>query len=166
MAKVVATFQSQDAAERAIDALKRSGFEDREISMISKDHRHPEHPGNDHKGGAPHGQGQTRDSVADGTAWGAGIGAGATLLASAGLLMVPGIGPILAMGPLAAGITGAAAGGLIGAFVDWGIPSGESKHLEAEVKEGRAVLLLDVQKPEKAEEILKREHALEVRRPA
>ena len=164
MAKLVATFSNSDAAERAIDALKRAGYDDREISLVSKDDRHHDEGGG--RGPGDRRGGQTRDGVGDGTAWGAGIGAGATLLASAGLLVIPGIGPLLALGPLAAGLTGAAAGGLVGAFVDWGVPAGESTHLEKEVKEGRAVLLIKAEKPDQAEQILKREHALDVRKPA
>ena len=156
MPKVVATFHDADAAERAIDTLKRNGFHEQDISMVSRDKRAEEH---EHAG-------KTRDGVQDGTAWGAGIGAGATLLASAGLLVIPGIGPLLALGPLAAGLTGAAAGGLVGAFIDWGIPAGESKHLETEIKEGRAVVLVDAKDPSKAERILRQEHAIEVRHPA
>jgi uncharacterized membrane protein len=161
MAKLVATFANTETAERAIEALKRAGYEDKEISLVSKDERESRQGG---EGGRA--KGQTRDSVADGTAWGAGIGAGATLLASAGLLVIPGIGPLLALGPLAAGLTGAAAGGLVGAFVDWGIPAGESEHLEKEVKEGRAVLLIDARQRDDAEKLLRRQGALEVRQPA
>jgi uncharacterized membrane protein len=157
MSKLVATFHDPDSAERAVDALKRAGFNEQDISLVTRDHR--AHT-------AEH-EGQTRDGVEDGTAWGAGIGAGATLLASAGLLVIPGIGPLLALGPLAAGLTGAAAGGLVGAFVDWGIPAGESEHLEKEIKEGRAVVLVDAKdKASKAKQILQEHHAVEVREPA
>jgi uncharacterized membrane protein len=152
MAKVVATFRDADQAERAVHALKQAGFSEHDVSLVSKDPRETSRPG------------QPRDSVADGTAWGAGIGAGATLLASAGLLVIPGIGPLLALGPLAAGLTGAAAGGLVGAFVDWGLPAAESEHLEREVKEGRAVVLVDAgDRREQAERILRSHQAMEVR---
>jgi uncharacterized membrane protein len=141
MAKVLATFQDPHRAEQAVDALEKAGFSDQQISLVAKDHR----------------QGGRGDNLADGTAWGAGIGAGAGLLASAGLLAIPGIGPILAAGPLAAALTGATVGGLTGAFVDWGVPEQEGKHLEKEVEEGRAVVLVDAaQKAQKAEEILRR----------
>jgi hypothetical protein len=130
MAKVLATFQDPHRAEQAVDALEKAGFSDQQISLVAKDHR----------------QGGRGDNLADGTAWGAGIGAGAGLLASAGLLAIPGIGPILAAGPLAAALTGATV-----------VPEQEGKHLEKEVEEGRAVVLVDAaQKAEKAEEILRR----------
>ncbi|MCL8208971.1 MAG: hypothetical protein K6V97_13015 [Actinomycetia bacterium] len=116
MGKVVATFEDARAAEEAIHALKEQGFKDNEISLISKDPRREVGAGERH-------------NLTTGTTVGAGVGAGATLLAAAGTLAIPGIGPILALGPLAAGLTGAAAGGLLGALVDWGIPRAEGQHL-------------------------------------
>lgn len=144
MGKVVATFVKPDQAEHAIEALEQKGFTDREISLVTKDHR-------------------GRENLADGTAWGAGIGAGAGLLASAGLLAIPGIGPLLAAGPLAATLGGATVGGLTGAFVDWGIPDREGRHLEEEVREGRAVVLINSDKADEAASILRRQGADEVK---
>lgn len=77
------------------------------------------------------------ESTASGAAAGAGIGAiiGGLggLLVGLGMLVIPGVGPVLAAGPLATAITaltgagvgamaGGAAGGLIGALVDLGLP--------------------------------------------
>jgi uncharacterized membrane protein len=149
MGKVIATFKDADSAEKAVDDLKRNGFEDKEISLVAKDHR-AETPA-----GGP------RHNLTTGATVGAGIGAGATALATAGALVIPGIGPILALGPLAALLTGAAIGGLTGAFVDWGIPRPESQRLQKEVEEGRAVVLVEAKNADKAKEILRR-HATEV----
>jgi len=151
MGKVIATFQDIERAERAVHALKEAGVEDHDISLVSKDPR---------KHGAP-GGGEHHD-LTSGTTWGAGIGAGTALLATAGLVAIPGIGPILALGPLAAGLTGAAAGGMVGAFVDWGMPREEGEHLDKEVREGRAVLLVTTNDVKKVEGILK-QHAHEVK---
>lgn len=151
MGKVIATFQDAERAERAVHALKEAGIEDHDISLVSKDTR---------KNGAPAG-GEHHD-LTSGTTWGAGIGAGTALLATAGLIAIPGIGPILALGPLAAGLTGAAAGGMVGAFVDWGMPKAEGEHLQKEVQEGRAVILVATNDEQKVEGILKK-HAHEVK---
>lgn len=147
MGKLVATFSDAQQAEQAMSELHRQGFEDKEISLITKDHRKE----------SERGQGGHHDTVTDGTGWGAGIGAGAGLLASAGLLAIPGIGPILALGPLAATLSGAAVGGLTGAFVDWGMPAKEGEHLQKEVQEGRAVILVDAPDSRKAEDILRKD---------
>ena len=147
MGKVIATFRNADEAERAADELRKAGFSEKEISMVAKDER-------THK--------TEMHNLTSGTATGAGIGAGIGLMASAGLLAIPGIGPILAAGPLAATLSGAALGGLTGAFVDWGIPKAESEHLQKEVQEGKAVILVQADDVTKAKHILER-HAQEVK---
>ncbi len=152
MGKVIATFRNIDAAERAADDLRRAGFSEKEISLVAKEHK-------DRPTGRMEGQGH---NLTSGTTVGAGIGAGVGLLASAGLLAIPGIGPILAAGPLAATLSGAAMGGLTGAFVDWGIPKRESEHLQREVQEGKAVILVESPKADKAKDILDR-HAEDVK---
>ncbi len=148
MGKVIATFRNADDAERAADELRKSGFSEKDISMVSKDQKKTNHT--------------EMHNLTSGTATGAGIGAGVGLLASAGLLVVPGIGPLLAAGPLAATLSGAALGGLTGAFVDWGIPKKESEHLQREVQEGKAVILVHSDRTHEAEQILDR-HAEEVK---
>jgi hypothetical protein len=79
------------------------------------------------------------DDRAEGAGKGAGIGAGvggtAGLLAGLGLLAIPGLGPVVAAGWLAATAVGAAAGaatgGVVGALVEAGV-SEEDAHSYAE----------------------------------
>jgi hypothetical protein len=79
------------------------------------------------------------DDRAEGAGKGAGIGAGiggtAGLLAGLGLLAIPGLGPVVAAGWLAATAVGAAAGaatgGIVGALTQAGI-SNEDAHVYAE----------------------------------
>jgi uncharacterized membrane protein len=79
-----------------------------------------------------------------------------------GALAIPGLGPLIAAGPLMAAMSGAAAGaavgGLTGALVGLGIPELEAKHYEGKLKGGNILLAVhtddeDVQST--AEEILK-----------
>jgi hypothetical protein len=56
-------------------------------------------------------------AVLKGTGIGAGVGGTAGLLAGLGLLAIPGLGPVVAAGWLAATAVGAAAGGAIGGIV-------------------------------------------------
>jgi hypothetical protein len=55
--------------------------------------------------------------------------------------IIPVIGPILAIGPLAAALLsaagGAAAGGLVGGLIGLGLSEDEAKYYEGEVKSGR-----------------------------
>ena len=79
------------------------------------------------------------DDRAEGAGKGAGIGAGlggaAGLLAGLGLLAIPGLGPVVAAGWLAATAVGAAAGaatgGIVGALTEAGV-SQEDAHIYAE----------------------------------
>ena len=86
------------------------------------------------------------DDRAEGAGYGAGIGAGlggaAGLLAGLGLLAIPGLGPVVAAGWLAAtalGVTaGAATGGIVGALTQAGV-SNEDAPAYAEGVAGRNV---------------------------
>lgn len=148
---VVGVFEQRAEAERAIDALKREGFKDTEISVVGKDGRD----------GGQGGDG----GVGRGAAWGAGIGAGAGLLATAGALTIPGIGPLVAMGPLATALGGAATGGVAGALVDWGIPETRGREFEQRVREGRFLAVVEANgKADRAKEILKQNGAKEIDR--
>src|SRR3954468_20206978 len=65
-------------------------------------------------------------------------------LAGIGTLAIPGIGPLLAAGPIVAALAGAGAvggfGGLVGALGGLGLPGSEAKRYEAEVKAGRILV--------------------------
>lgn len=50
------------------------------------------------------------------------------------------------MGPLAATLGGAAAGGLAGGLVDYGVPEQQGKELERRVKEGEFLCLIRTDK--------------------
>src|SRR5262249_50991707 len=84
----------------------------------------------------------------EGAAAGAGAGAvvGGTLglLAGVGSLAIPGIGPLIAAGPILAALGGGGAGGAVGgasvALVGRGIPEYEAKRYEGLVRQGRVLL--------------------------
>ena len=58
-------------------------------------------------------------NLAEGTYTGGALGGIAGLLAGVGALLIPGIGPIVAAGPIAATLTGVVGGGLAGGLIDW-----------------------------------------------
>src|SRR5690606_25753654 len=62
-----------------------------------------------------------------------------------GMLAIPGIGPIIAAGPLAAALSGAVAGGLAGGLLDMGIPEEKGKQYEEEVKQGRVLCVVEAE---------------------
>jgi len=158
---VVATFDSADRAEKAVDKLREDGFRENEISIVARDERRK--GDRDSRSYDPlsdvtaTGLAVDDSRVTGGATTGAAIGAGAGLLASAGALAIPGIGPILAAGPLAATLSGAATGGLAGGLLDYGIPEDRGRDIEEDVRSGRAVAFVetDSRGADRAQRILK-----------
>ncbi|MFA7466906.1 MAG: hypothetical protein WCY82_01415 [Desulfotomaculaceae bacterium] len=147
MKTVLSTFTDRQQAERAVDELRKKGFE-KEISILARD---SENKGQD-QGGIGRG-----NNLTGGTTTGGVIGGLAGLAVGAGALAIPGIGPLIAAGPIAGMLSGAATGGIAGGLIDWGIPSDRSNYYEGKVKEGRVLVSVhaDDQKINDAEETLK-----------
>ncbi|MDK2887727.1 hypothetical protein SAMN02745218_02893 [Desulfofundulus australicus DSM 11792] len=134
MAKtVLATFSSRESADRAVAELRSRGF-DREISVVAKE----DVARNEQRAEA--GPTMGGDPVADGTATGGVLGGLAGLIAGAGALAIPGIGPIVAAGPIAGLLSGAATGGIAGGLIDWGIPAERGRYYEEKVKQGNILV--------------------------
>jgi hypothetical protein len=132
----VGVFERTEQAEAAIAALRSAGFADETIAYV----RQAEAP--------PLGAEETKS----GTGTVAGASAGAALGGLAGLmaLAIPGIGPLVALGPLAAALSGAvvggALGGLVGSFAGLGIPKEHAERYEAAVRSGN--LFVSVKAPD------------------
>ena len=154
MKTVLSTFADRQQAERAVDELRKKGFE-KEISILARD--------NENKGQDQGAMGRG-NNITGGTATGGVIGGLAGLAVGAGALAIPGIGPLIAAGPIAGMLSGAATGGVAGGLIDWGIPDERSKYYEGKVKEGRVLVSVhaDDQKINDAEETLKRLGAQDV----
>src|SRR5262249_25645999 len=147
---------SLSEAKAAVDALKNAGFRDTDISALLPENEGTKDFAHEKNTKAP-----------EGAATGAGTGAviGGTLgwLAGIGALAIPGIGPLLAAGPIVAALAGMGAGGAIGglagALVGMGIPEYEAKRYEGRVREGGILLSVhcdDTKWTEKAKQILER----------
>ncbi|HHY47360.1 MAG TPA: hypothetical protein GX506_08710, partial [Firmicutes bacterium] len=91
-------------------------------------------------------------------------GGAAGLLAGLGALAIPGIGPIVAAGPLAATLSGAVTGGLVGGLVDLGIPDERGRYYEERVKQGGVLTAVktDARKADEAARILRESGATDV----
>lgn len=154
MSTVIGTFSSREAAEKAAQELRDQGFTEDEISLVAK---------GDQKAESADGA-MDMETAADGAAWGGIAGGAAGLLAAVGAITIPGIGPIVAAGPLAAALTGAAGGGLAGGLLDMGIPEDRGQFYEDEVKRGRVLATVDTEADmaEKAAEIMRRNGASDV----
>lgn len=146
MCKVVGVFHENAKAQEAARELRGKGFEDK-ISLVAKDHR---------RQGQDLGQtGNTLfsggDSVTDGTATGGFIGGLAGIAVGAGALLIPGLGPIVAMGPVAGLLSGAVTGGIAGALIDYGIPETEGREYERDIQGGATLAIAETSKDKLSE---------------
>ncbi|HEY2842477.1 MAG TPA: DUF3341 domain-containing protein, partial [Bryobacteraceae bacterium] len=131
------------------------GFTSDDISVLLPDNKSSRDFAHEKGTKAPEG------TTAGVTAGGA-IGGTLGLLAGIGALAIPGIGPLIAAGPIMAALAGlgvgGAVGGLIGALVGMGIPEYEAKRYEGHVKAGGVLLSVHCGTPgqiTRAKEILK-----------
>jgi hypothetical protein len=90
-------------------------------------------------------------------------------LVGIGTLALPGVGPLIAAGPIVAALTGIGVGGVVGgiagALIGMGIPEFEAKRYEGRIKEGGILLSVhcdDSNWTAKAKQILERTGAQDV----
>src|SRR5438477_3473519 len=133
--------------EDAVDQLKASGFRNTDISVLF-----PENVGTKdfaHKKDTKAPEGATAGATS-----GAVIGGALGWLAGIGALAIPGLGPLIAAGPILAALSGAAvggaAGGLTGALIGLGIPEYEAKQYESKLRQGNILLCVHTDDSEEA----------------
>lgn len=141
---MVGVFQTEEAAIQAIRRLKANGYTDEDISVLARQRDKVDRI-------ADKTNTDVDDVTLDGTVGGAvtgglvgGIGA---LLVELGVLAIPGVGPFLAAGPIAATlagiIAGGSVGGIVGALVDLGISETDAKEYETYLNRGDIIVLVD-----------------------
>lgn len=159
---VFGIYRNRLEVEQAVDALRAEGFRSTDISVLFPENEGTKDFAHEKATKAP-----------EGTAAGAGTGAvvGGTLgwLAGIGALAIPGVGPLIAAGPIVAALTGVGVGGAIGgisgALIGMGIPEYEAKRYEGRVKEGGLLLSVHSDNSDwtrKAKDILERTGADDV----
>lgn len=139
-------FDTYEEAAKAVDALKRSGIPEAEISLVANTESYSDTST------------ATEGEAGTGAGIGGGLGAGVGLLTGIGILAIPGLGPVVAAGWLAAtalgAVAGAATGGVIGAMVDSGVPVDDA-HVYAEgVRRGGTIVTVQTDQSSNAEKIL------------
>jgi hypothetical protein len=153
---VFGVYSTREAAERATDAIVNAGFSPADISVLLPENLGNRAIGTEKSTKAPEG------ATAGGTT-GAVLGGALGMLAGIGALAIPGVGPLIAAGPIMATLAGAgvggAIGGITGALVGLGIPEYEAKRYEGRIQKGG--ILLSVHCPssddvKRAKEIIER----------
>jgi hypothetical protein len=124
-------------AESAVDHLLAEGFSGSDVSVLVADTESTREFAHRKATKAPEG-------TATGATAGGVLGGALGLLAGIGALAIPGLGPLIAAGPIMATLAGVGAGGalggLVGALVGAGIPEYEAKRYEGHVKNGGVLL--------------------------
>jgi hypothetical protein len=134
---VFGIYATPGTAEAAVDHLLSKGFSNAAISVLLPDDESTRAFAHEKNTKAPEG---TTAGVTTGGVIGGTLG----LLAGIGALAIPGVGPLIAAGPIMATLAGVgvggAVGGLVGALVGMGIPEYEAKRYEGSVKDGGTLL--------------------------
>jgi hypothetical protein len=133
-------FDEYDDAQNAVLRLEEAGVEVDDISLISNNSEKWYSP--DYAAGA-----------GKGAAIGAGFGGVGGLLAGLGLLAVPGLGPVVAAGWLAAAAAGAAAvgaaGGVIGILAEAGVATNDAEVYAETIRRGGSLVSVKVEEADR-----------------
>jgi hypothetical protein len=124
----VGYFRDRHAADAAFDDLMSRHFSRDDVSIMGRGREGATGLADDHVGAGE----------------GAAVGGITGLLIGAAAMLIPGIGPIVAVGPLAAGlagavtggVTGAVVGGVVGALEDAGLPREEAQYYDERFRSG------------------------------
>lgn len=129
--------RSEEQAERIVTDLKTAGFSNDDVSALFPDRAGTRDFAHEHATKAP-------EAASIGAGTGGVLGGALGWLAGIGTLAIPGLGPLIAAGPIVAALSGAAAGagigGITGALVGLGIPEYEAKQYEGKVKGGNILI--------------------------
>lgn len=161
---VVGIVHTREEAEYMVDTLTAAGFSSSNISVLFPDKDGTQDFAHDNSTKAPEG------AVTGATAGGV-IGGALGLLAGLGALAIPGVGPLIAAGPIMAALSGVAVGGTVGGLsgglIGMGIPEYEAKLYEGKVRDGNiliAVHCVDGAQMKSAEDMFKENRATDVHR--
>ena len=134
---VFGLYTTETAVAEGVDQLRLAGFRNTDVSVLfcensgNKDLVHEKHT-------------KAPEGAVTGAGSGAILGGALGWLAGVGLLVVPGLGPFIAAGPIMGilgGIgVGGTVGGLTGALIGAGMPEYEAKRFDGRVRKGGILL--------------------------
>lgn len=138
---IVAVYPDHAEAEHAVRQLHEAGFATRDLSIIGRNFQMSEEPV---------GLITPGDYAKAGAGTGACFGGLFGLLVGAAVVLIPGVGPVIVAGPLAAAVlagvegalAGTALGGLAGALVGWGVPKDRALKYETQMKGGKFIVVV------------------------
>jgi hypothetical protein len=149
---IVSTFKTFHDAEDAVRELRTGGIAMEKVSIIGRDWQVREDV---------QGFYTPKDAAGEGAKQGAWLGGIFGLMMGAGLFLLPFVGPLIVLGPLAGLMAGAVAGAGIGALVSGlvalGIPKEEAIKYQSRLEAGEFLVLVHgtPEDMERAHQILK-----------
>ena len=159
---VFCTVNSESQASSIVEALRQAGFSNDDISALFPDKQGTRDFAHEQQTKAPEG-------AAAGAGTGAVLGGVLGWLAGIGSLAIPGVGPLIAAGPimglLGGAAVGGATGGIAGALIGYGMPELEAKRYEGKVQGGNILLSVhteDRDEVKRAKEIFKQHGAEDI----
>ena len=175
---MIAVFDNKAQAKQAVEALFDSGFSHSEVSLMSNNTTDPESlDPYRHPGGAAmademstvHGDQLSDHAAVKGVAAGGVLGGLAGLLLGLGTMVVPGVGPVVAAGPIATMLVGAAGGaaigGIVGALIEMGVPEDDAHVYSEALRRGGTMVAVTgpESKVETVTDIFRRFHPIDVK---
>jgi hypothetical protein len=153
---VFGIYATYDLAEGGVNGLRTAGFRNTDVSVLF-----PENAGTKdfaHEKGT-----KAPEGASAGAGTGAVVGGALGWLTGIGALAIPGIGPLVAAGPIMAALAGVGVGGTIGGItgmlIGMGIPEYEAKRYEGRIRDGGILLSVHSDNSDwtkKAKDILER----------
>lgn len=135
---VFGIYSTRTAVELATDALNAAGFSMSDVSVLMPSSL------DGSRGMGTEASTKAPEGTVAGAATGGAVGSAIGVLAGLGLLAIPGLGPLLAAGPIVAGLAGLGAGGAVGgmtgALIGMGLPEYEAKRYEGRLQQGGILL--------------------------
>jgi len=165
---VFGIFANRAAIAYTVGSLRDSGFRETDISVLIPEDVETQEPINSTSMVIEKSTKAPEAAVA-GAGSGAAIGATLGWLAGIGAVVIPGLGPLIAAGPIVASLAGigfgGAIGGLTGVLIGFGMPEYEAKRYAGRVEKGGLLISVHCDDPEwarKAREILNASGAEEI----
>lgn len=166
---VVGLFDRWADAYAAVLAIEAAGIRDREVSIVGN---RREENAMEQATAAVDPAESAMEGAGSGAASGVIVGTGVGLLAGLGALLIPGLGPVLAAGPLVTAFTGAGigaaagavTGGLVGALSGIGVPEHLAAYCEEGLRRGGTLVLVKCDETDapQAADIMRRNRAVTV----
>ena len=162
---ITALYDDKTAAQGAVNELVSNGFDKEQISLVSQ--------AEDKEAPAPTTNLKSTDTsdtkaIVQDAGIGAAVGGVGGLIIGLAALAIPGIGPIVAAGPIAAALAGlgvgAATGGLVGAMQDVGLSYEQLEYYAEGVRRGHTLVTVHADEAnfDKAQEIINRHNPVDL----